>query len=268
LSPLDISDIQLAGVIEKRKMKRPTIIGIPYESSPYPMNEDLYIDMQYAQHGCIPADFAAEPWKHCKDHTNAYLSLRFDKRHQFKENTTQEVREQVMQEETRIRQTRVNFTSYEKKKTMLANLKNAKSEWKMEVKARREEEAKRIENYARNYPAQWSQHQELGLEYLERLKSWNASDVEEESSLQLKPDLEYGFKAYAIYFQKKCSGYEEFTHDNPKFLGAAFPNQKISVHSILQEEEGNPLAELCPSDRLRYFHFPTNNMRWIEVGML
>lgn len=208
-----------------------------------------------------------EPWKHCKDHTNAYLGLRFDKRSQFKNKLTPEKLKRVVHEEERIEQTRVNFTSYEKKMAMMANLKEAKRDWKFEVKARREEYVKGIKDQVPRYPARWIREPKLDLDLLERVKSWNANDVEEESDLRPKTELEYGFKACAIYFQKNGSGYEEFTHDNPKFQGAVFPNQKMSVHNILKDEEGNPLAEVCPPDRLRYFHFPTNNMRWIEVRL-
>jgi hypothetical protein len=42
--------------------------------------------MQYAKHSVHdPLEFANEPWKHCENHTNCYLGLRFDRRGKYKE---------------------------------------------------------------------------------------------------------------------------------------------------------------------------------------
>jgi hypothetical protein len=57
-------------------------------------------------------------------------------------------------------------------------------------------------------------------------------------------------------------------HDHPDF-DDKFPNQKISIRKLLDKEnEGNPLTTKCPSDMIRYFHFPANNMSWIEVNAM
>jgi hypothetical protein len=84
-----------------------------------------------------------------------------------------------------------------------------------------------------------------------------------------EPELEpyYGFKASAMYFQKTDEGHwrGHTNRLNPRYKGTSFPNQKISIKDILEENEDNPLMEKCPDDEFRYFHFPTNNMSWIEV---
>ena len=80
---------------------------------------------------------------------------------------------------------------------------------------------------------------------------------------------EYGFKACAIYFKNSQDGYAKHTYVHAAFLpGSKFPNQKISVHDILKDTPDNPLKEECQEGQLRYFHFPSNNMRWIEVSKL
>lgn len=80
-------------------------------------------------------------------------------------------------------------------------------------------------------------------------------------------DPEYGFKACAIYFKTSSAGFKGHTHRPDQFLAGTFPNQKIPVYKMLQEEKNNPLSETCPPGHLRYFHFPTNNMHWIEKAM-
>ena len=274
--------------------RKPSVInGIPLEDYCHQVNEDVHVDMQYAQHGCTPDEFAAEPWNHCKDHTNTYLSLRFDKREEFKMKLDPDRLERVRHEERRIEQTRVNFTSHVKKRheeklkrleaklkrieqsrgtptsemeknglsslDAMESLKKAKRDWKLEVKNKRVANVTKLREHQSKFRDQC-----LNQELIERAESWKVTD-DDQSTLQPKTDLEYGFKACAIYFQKNDSGYEGCTHEHTKFQSTRFPNQKMSVHNILADEPGNPLAESCPPNRLRYFHFPSNNMRWIEV---
>jgi hypothetical protein len=182
--------------------------------------------------------------------------------------------ERVIHEEERIKQTRVNFASYPGKRQMMERLKAAKKAWKEEVKEKREEYVKRVKKQHQadqhpKYPERWNRDQKLDLELLERVKDWNVEDEPEDDTIKPKPENEYGFKACAIYFKKSDDGWQPDTHNHPKFKDGKFPNQKISVHDLIQPSSGaymNPLSEPCGEDRLRYFHFPSNNMRWIEVG--
>ncbi|KAH7304372.1 hypothetical protein BKA65DRAFT_579223 [Rhexocercosporidium sp. MPI-PUGE-AT-0058] len=75
---------------------------------------------------------------------------------------------------------------------------------------------------------------------------------------------EYGFKGNAIYF---CKTADEWSGSTNEGIDGSFPNQKISIHKMLNDTTGNPLAERCPSNQLRYFHLPANNMRWVEKAM-
>jgi len=278
-------------------------------------DQDVHIDMQYAKHSVHEAlEFANEPWKHCIDHTNCYLGLRFDRRDEFKEelkkmddaferqlqvaedqepddnnvdefqHMLKEMREsnkgkkleRVIHEEERIKQTRVNFASYPEKQQMMERLKAAKKAWKEEVKEKREEYVKRIMKQQEagrqpKFPQRWSRDQTLDLELLERVKDWKVEDEPEDDTIKPKPEKEYGFEACAIYFKKSDYGWQPDTHNHPKFKDGKFPNQKISVHDLIQPSSDtytNPLSEPCGEDRLRYFHFPSNNMSWIEVSIL
>jgi hypothetical protein len=66
-------------------------------------------------------------------------------------------------------------------------------------------------------------------------------------------------KASVIYF-KGSRGF-----DVPG-LQNSFPHQKITVQELLANDaKTNPLMQPCDDDVIRYFHFPANNMIWIEV---
>jgi hypothetical protein len=119
-------------------------------------NEDVSIDMQYAKHDCRnPLDFAKEPWEHCRDATNTYLSLRFEKRDHFKSKLTTKQRKRVEHEISRIEQTRVNFSSNAKKEQLMLDLKRARKAWKTEVKENREDYVKEVKEKQPPDPAKY-----------------------------------------------------------------------------------------------------------------
>ncbi|KAK8024397.1 hypothetical protein PG993_012463 [Apiospora rasikravindrae] len=85
-----------------------------------------------------------------------------------------------------------------------------------------------------------------------------------------EPEPLYGLKASAMYFKRvdgEESAWSGWTHDHKGYGGSKFPNQKIAMHKILENTENNPLMEQCPENCIRYFHFPTNNMLWIEKAI-
>ncbi len=269
--------------------------------------QDVYIDMQYAQHNFHDQlKFAKEPWKYCENDINCYLGLRFEHREKFKQKLKEmdeefkiKLREmegrikereedeefqkklkemqdsnggkrlkRVEHEEKRIRQARINL--FTKKEKMIEQLKSRKMKWKEEVKEKREAYVKGVEQRRLWYPQNWIRDRQLDLALLERVKSWNIeTEAEpEDETLKPEPEKEYGFKACAIYFKKTEDGWGPDTHAHKGFKDGKFPNQKISVHDLLQPSSDNPLSEKCEENQLRYFHFPSNNMRWIEVSII
>ncbi len=229
------------------------------------MNEDLFVDMQYAKPDCKdPHMFATKPWEFCQDPTNTYLGLRVDKRKDFKSKLDSKASKRVEHEVQRIQQTRVNFESYENKKKMIEALKKARNEWRNEVKTKRDEYVKGVLEKQPKFPARWCRDQQLDLDLLERVKSWKVEDEPGHSTVGILVEPSYGFKACAMHFTKSSSGWVGIDHSHNRYSGR-FPNQKISVHDLLEGDDANPLSEQYGSDHMRYFHFPTNNMRWIEV---
>ncbi|RYP90967.1 hypothetical protein DL770_002883 [Monosporascus sp. CRB-9-2] len=51
-------------------------------------------------------------------------------------------------------------------------------------------------------------------------------------------------------------------------VGGAFPNQKVSVQTLLiKDEDANPLMRDFGDDTIRYVHLPANNMAWVEEAI-
>lgn len=84
---------------------------------------------------------------------------------------------------------------------------------------------------------------------------------------------EDGFKAGFMYFKKKDESsdfWEGYTHPSSKFgdynKNNKYPHQKLTMRETLGDDKESPLREAFEGDDLRYFHFPGNNMSWIEVS--
>ncbi|KAK9426595.1 hypothetical protein SUNI508_00122 [Seiridium unicorne] len=77
----------------------------------------------------------------------------------------------------------------------------------------------------------------------------------------------YGFRAGAMYFRRASDGtLVGYKSDDPRYIDN-FPNQKLPVKEFLVKSGDNPLTQACPENTVRYFHFPSNNMEWIEQAI-
>jgi hypothetical protein len=77
----------------------------------------------------------------------------------------------------------------------------------------------------------------------------------------LRNDDCHGFNAHSIWFR------DSMPYDHPG-LPNHFPNQTIPVHDLLDDHNPfqSPIVEPCSEGTIRYFHFPANNMGWVEVS--
>ncbi|KAI9147648.1 hypothetical protein HJFPF1_12678 [Paramyrothecium foliicola] len=93
---------------------------------------------------------------------------------------------------------------------------------------------------------------------------------------EVKPedyDPNKDFNAYYIEYVKSEGKTNTELRPSGEFLYKnKFPNQKLSVHNLLYDKSINPLSRKKlaadaagqPPDRIRYFHLPANNMKWVE----
>lgn len=71
-------------------------------------------------------------------------------------------------------------------------------------------------------------------------------------------DADKDLKAYMICFEKGKG-----VSDDNELCHGSFPNQKLPVHDLLRDA-GSPLRR-STGPRIRYFHLPSNNMKWVQV---
>ncbi|RYP46241.1 hypothetical protein DL768_007508 [Monosporascus sp. mg162] len=85
---------------------------------------------------------------------------------------------------------------------------------------------------------------------------------------EVGPEPMHGFRACAMHFEKveEKDIWQGYTYKHPNYAGK-FPNQKIEMDKILNKEHENVLLRDCSQNIIRYFHFPANNMSWIETAI-
>lgn len=87
---------------------------------------DHYIDRQYKKPTSTVEQYAEEPWKHCQDTTNTFLSLRFDDQWDFLRSLKVDQQERIGAELDRIAAARKQFSSYPNKKVLMKQLQESK----------------------------------------------------------------------------------------------------------------------------------------------
>lgn len=78
-------------------------------------------------------------------------------------------------------------------------------------------------------------------------------------SIQTESSKEHAHDVKLNFIQFKDSS--AYTNPDPSLEGS-FPNQKISLSSLLEDKS---ILNSSEENSIRYFHIPLNNMTWVEV---
>ncbi|ETS77767.1 hypothetical protein PFICI_09829 [Pestalotiopsis fici W106-1] len=255
------------------------------------LSRDRFIDKTYVKDGSNIADYVKAPFENSKNPLASYLSLRFAEKDGFLkelEKASPEDWDRVNHEIGRIQSDRQKFSDDFTKKRLNDELQQSYSNWKKTVfnAAELRQIGLDREKQVKKLPASEASTRELRTwdsKHLKQLK--DVVDGENPSpdlghasrsfsaSRHLPPqprayDPYHGFRAGVMYFKKLADGsLEGFDSNNEKYKDTRFPNQKIALKDILDDPNKNPLSEERPDDEVRYFHFPSNNMEWIEKAI-
>lgn len=95
------------------------------------------------------------------------------------------------------------------------------------------------------------------LEHLKMVKDWSVSADPLRPNSSLQEDKAYGFAAYEIKLKRNAgSG----SYGDYSLKGHALQN-------VLYDRDTSPLVQTCDKNIIRYFHFPANNMLWVEEAI-
>ncbi|KAI1743826.1 hypothetical protein F4680DRAFT_407618 [Xylaria scruposa] len=234
--------------------------GGPFEKQGF----DVHVDLQYSNKEVDSETFAKEPWKYFGNPVGAYLSSRREKLGEFEQMKTDhsESWNRVERERKRITALRERFRSNDLKGSLMKDLDTARNELHSVMWGKISEHEEEVgKNRSLNQEQRLAQ-----LKILKRLRRAKRPTEENEKIIGKREETE-GFRAGVMYFKKNESGNAWKGHSH-KDCEETYPNQKLSMQKILDSKNTeNPLAQMPHGDELRYFHFPANNMEWIEKAM-
>jgi hypothetical protein len=199
---------------------------------------------------------------HVRDVVLHYFGcLRENERAEFFNDLPPYKKQRIIDEEKRIRQQRALFEKEEETAILVDDFKKSHNEYFQSLSPEKREQIKDKEKRLGK--------QRSILEVQKSPESPNkAFSRQSTSSLDgasnvTKPSKEngFGFHAYAVFYKKSEPWNDDSCIDQ-------FPNQKKPLKDLLYHKikAENPLMRDCDEDEIRWFHFPGNNMDWIEVG--
>lgn len=193
-------------------------------------------------------------FRHRVEDLPQYLdSLSDDKKHRFKK--------KLWVETVRIERSRERLAHSAKTKGLFDKLKETFREWRQEAEQRPGEDSVEFK-----YPFVERQHH---FKTLESIGADNLTFPDEAGAVSEDP--EHDFKAGFLFFEKHGIGWRKTDIEEPIFdIYDKFPDQKLSVHDALFNQEYNPFAQSTDEQgrrHLRYVHLPANHMGWVEVSL-
>ncbi|CAM1509028.1 Fc.00g027670.m01.CDS01 [Cosmosporella sp. VM-42] len=177
---------------------------------------------------------------------------------------------QIKTEWRRIQLLRQVLQTSDAEKHLVNNVSGSLSAWKTEM---RTEKFQKVQKWStqRKPKRKNCQAHDPGAEEAQARRQ---SRPELLTSAEYNPDKDTN--AYVIQYRNGVGITDHSKRPNGSkiFLGK-FPNQKISVDSLLRDEEINPLGKDRSAENnheregskehlVRYFHLPTNNMKWVQ----
>jgi hypothetical protein len=204
-----------------------------------------------------------------RDPVSLYFCIRYSQREEFFQRQNEETKGKILHEEGRIAKLKSIFASEPTNKQMLDDLGKFKNAWKESAKKKcRENKAYVMDEFGKDL-TEIVERKEIErrrgnkLEVLSRVEAadWDNLTVESNEDIHAvtgKPG--YGFRMSKITLETSLSR-------NPPFQN--YKLERFSIDEATQpNSERNPWKEdpHSTSDAIRYFHFPANDMEWIQVS--
>lgn len=233
-------------------------------------------------HQSAPNGTATKP----KDVRHEFLRCEFNKRAAFRNEHNPSDNAKVDQELKYLACIQDDLKRDKKREDTVAKLHECYRSWKEEAKVHIELSLSQLHNSPYQDPVLREKYHSL----VKRLnESWP-----EPSSPPITPSTAQGgdkdeedyfnMNTYAMYFKKdetvpadggsrdgetpsEPQTWTGHDSDDKRFSGK-FPNQKIPAKTLLDYGQDSPLQQRSGSKCIRYFHIPTNNMKWVEVSLL
>jgi hypothetical protein len=204
-----------------------------------------------------------------RDPVSLYLRIRYSQRDQFFQQQNEGTKEKIRHEVERIAELKSVFASEMTNKMMLDNLREFNKAWKKSAKQKcRENKVYVRDEFGKDLTEiverdRIERRRENKLKVLRRVEAadWDNPTVERNEDIPtVTGEPGYGFRMSKITLERGPS------------LNPPFQNYKLERFSIDEATKANSKKNPwkndshSTSDAIRYFHFPANDMQWIEVS--
>jgi hypothetical protein len=178
-----------------------------------------------------------------EDAVGQFLGMRFDHRRAFIESLSEDNRARIATELAYFEHMKRKLGDVKHTRNMLQDLRQSHHEWKLEVRNRGV--------YFASPP-----QDKLPLE-VKGLSKQSDPLVDHYFSITC-PYIHFERSDADARFRTGCDAHDAH-------VSGIFPNQKIAAKQLLAAGL-SPLKREKGNDSVRYFHLPTNNMKWVEVS--
>ena len=194
-----------------------------------------------------------------------YFRCEYDGRDELKQLFNPAERRKIDLELERIEKLRSAFTQNVENDLLVQSMSRSRMAWRRHAKelCSSQAEKEKVNACLRGAPAESKPRYRGHLSLLQRVGNWRISADPLRPNTSLEEDKGYGFVVYKITLKRNQNPQGSRTSSFNEYSLDTHP-----VHDILYNKGDNPLTKKCEKDAIRYFHFPANNMLWVEVRIV
>jgi hypothetical protein len=192
-----------------------------------------------------------------------YFRCRYDDRDRLKQIFSNLEKNRIELELERIDKLRSAFAQRVENNPLVQSMTLSRRSWRRHAKdlCKSNVEKEKVKSRLRKAPTdELKQRYRDHLLLLQRIEKWAITPDPVRPNTSLEEDKGYGFVVQKITLKRN----QELQESGITSFGEYSLNTH-HVHDVLYDKDNNPLTEKCEENTIRYFHFPANNMLWVEV---
>jgi hypothetical protein len=184
---------------------------------------------------------------------------KYSYRDRLKESFNATQQQEVESELKRVEKLRSSFATHVENADLVQSMKFSRRAWRSHAKARCRDEMARIKKLLDKDKSKPNDRYRRDLKTLQEVGTWTTAIIDPiHSDTPVEEEEDYGLTTYKITLRKNLGTLSYNTYDLDEY----------PLHEVLYKKENNPLMEPCRENTIRYYHFPGNDMLWVEESRL
>jgi hypothetical protein len=193
-----------------------------------------------------------------------YFCCKYSQRDALMQTLSVPQKQAIVSELEGIEKLRAEFSQQVDNVSLIQRLKSCRSQWRIQAKARCDVEIKKCMRILRDALPRDQDLWRRRLKLLNAVKNWQLSPDYPCPRVKLEDSRDDGFQVNKISLSKIVPSEESGASYYGDYCLDTYP-----LNDVLYNEQRSPLKqEYHDQNSIRYFHFPANNMLWVEVSSL